>query len=205
MLNEFGPEIWIADGASVNGGLGFLYPTRMAVIRLGNGGLFIWSPTALTDELRAAVDLLGPVRHVVAPNSMHHVFIGDWKRAYPDAFFYAPPGLREKRRDLAFDGDLTDAPISHWQAEIEQVVVPGNLITTEVVFFHVKSGTALFTDLLQQFSDTWFSGWRSLVARLDLMIGPHPVVPRKFRITFTDRPAARAAVERILCGLRIKL
>ncbi len=26
----------------------------------------------------------------------------------------------------------------------------GNVITTEVVFFHVRSGTVLFTDLLQQ-------------------------------------------------------
>lgn len=33
----------------------------------------------------------------------------------------------------------------------------GNLITTEVVFFHVKSGTVLFTDLIQQFPANWFS------------------------------------------------
>ena len=65
MLKPFGPDIWIAEGPVVSAYLGFRYPTRMAVIRLpnaegGDGGLFIWSPVALTDELRAAVEALGP-------------------------------------------------------------------------------------------------------------------------------------------------
>ena len=40
----------------------------------------------------------------------------------------------------------------------------GNAITTEVVFFHARSGTVLFTDLVQQLPAHWFSGWRALVA-----------------------------------------
>ena len=76
----------------------------MVVIRLSGRDLFIWSPVALTDGLRAATDALGEVRYLVAPNSLHHVFIADWKRAYPDAQTYAAPGLREKRKDMAFDG-----------------------------------------------------------------------------------------------------
>src|SRR5207253_182649 len=48
------------------------YPTRMAVIRLSGGGLFLWSPIPLTDGLRAEVDALGEVSHIVAPNSLHH-------------------------------------------------------------------------------------------------------------------------------------
>jgi hypothetical protein len=54
-LQPFGPEIWIADGpvASFYG-----YSTRMAVIRLSDGSLFVWSPVALSTALRAAVDAL---------------------------------------------------------------------------------------------------------------------------------------------------
>jgi hypothetical protein len=89
-------------------------------------------------------------------------------------------------------------PVGEWAGEIDQVLVPGNLITAEVVFFHHKSGTVLFTDLIQQFPDHWFSGWRAIVARLDLMVGPEPRVPRKFRNTFVNRRAARAALTRIL-------
>ena len=197
MLKPFGPEIWIADGPAVSTG-GFHYGTRMAVIRLSDGGLFIWSPIQLTDDLRAEVDALGEVRHLVAPNSLHHLFFDDWRFAYPNAKLCAPPGLRKKRKDIDFDGDLSNQPIVEWAKDIDQAVVPGNLITTEVVFFHRKSATVLFTDLIQQFPPGWFSGWRATVARLDLMTESEPAVPRKFRIMFVNRRAARAALTRIL-------
>jgi hypothetical protein len=198
MLKQFGPEIWTADATDTVAVWGFHYPTRMAVIRLTDGDLFIWSPIALTGGLRAEVDSLGNVRHLIAPNSLHHRFLADWKRAYPDARLYAPPGLRQKRRDLDFDGDLAQAPMPHWAGQIDQVLMHGNIITTEVVFFHFRSSTVLFTDLLQQFPANWFSGWRALVAKWDLMVAGEPSVPRKFRLAFTNRRAARASLEHVL-------
>lgn len=198
MLKEFGYNIWTADGSEVVAMMGFHYPTRMAVIRLSDKDLFVWSPVSLTDSLRVEIDALGEVRYLVAPNSLHHLFIADWKHAYPDARVYAAPRLREKRKDIAFDNDLSDAPVAEWCGEIEQVVVEGNTITSEVVFFHRKSGTVIFTDLLQQLPTGWFSGWRAVVAKLDLMVGPEPSVPRKFRMAFTNRRVARASLERIL-------
>ena len=196
MLKPFGPEIWIADGSSVSTG-GFHYGTRTAVIRLSDGGLFIWSPIKLTDELRSQIDALGEVRHLVPPNSLHHLFVDDWRTAYPNAKVYAPPRLRKKRRDIDFAADLGNESPAAWAGDIEQVVVPGCLITDEVVFFHRRSATVLFTDLIQQFPKGWFSGWREIVARLDLMVGAEPAVPRKFRNTFVNRRAARAALARI--------
>lgn len=197
MLKEFSREIWIADGPHV-AVAGFHYPTRMAVIKLSDGNLFIWSPIELTDRLKTAIDTIGEVRHIIAPNSLHHLFLPEWKRAYPAAKLYAPPGLSQKRADIAFDGDLQDAPASDWAGEIDQVLMRGNLITTEAVFFHTHSGTVLFTDLLQQLPPKLFSGWRAIVAKLDLMTGPEPSVPRKFRVAFTNRRAARKALGRIL-------
>jgi hypothetical protein len=196
MLKQFGHEIWTSDGPDVVI-VGFHYPTRMAVIRLSDQRLFIWSPIQLTDILRAEVDALGHVRHIVAPNSLHHLFLPEWKNAYPGAKLYAPPGLRKKRKDIVFDADLGNAPGPDWANEVDQVLMQGNLITTEVVFFHAKSGTVLFTDLIQQFPTNLFSGWRALVAKLDLMTGLEPSVPRKFRVAFTNRRAARLALERI--------
>ena len=197
MLKEFGREIWIADGPNVSVA-GFCYPTRMAVIRLTGGSLFIWSPTHLTDDLRAAVDAIGRVRHVVAPNSLHHLFLPEWKGAYPEAKIYAPPGLRKKRPDIAFDADIADAPNPDWAADIDQVLIHGNLITTEAVFFHVQSRTILFTDLIQQIPVKLLSGWRAIIAKMDLMLEPEPSVPRKFRLAFINRRAARASLGRIL-------
>lgn len=197
MLQPFADDLWIADGPIADVA-GFRYPTRMAVIRLAGGGLFVWSPVAPDDALRAAVNALGPVRHVVAPNALHHLHLDAWRQAYPQAGFAAPPGLRKKRPDLRFDDDLADGSAHEWSGEIDHVLVRGNLITTEVVFFHRASRTALFTDLIQQFSPGWFTGWRALVARLDLMTAVQPEVPRKFRNAFVGRRAAREAIRRIL-------
>lgn len=198
MLEEFGPNIWIANGSTVTAAAGFRYPTRMAVIRLANGDLVLWSPAELSDELHAAVRALGAVRYLAPPNSLHHTFLGDWQQAYPEARVHAPPGLREKRKDIRFDGDFSDGPIEAWAEQIDFSIMWGNRITTEVIFFHRESRTAIFTDLIQQFPPGWFKGWRSLIARLDLMVAAEPSVPRKFRAAFTDRRAARASIQHVL-------
>ena len=196
MLKPFGPAIWTANGPVVSTA-GFHYPTLMVVIRLDGGDLFIWSPIALTDDLKTSVNALGTVRHLVAPNSLHHLYLDQWQSAFPNALIYAPPGLRKKRPDLRFDADLGDSPASDWAGQIDQVMVSGNLITTEIVFFHLPSKTAIFADLIQHFPKTWHKGWRRIVARLDLMAADQPSVPRKFRAAFTKRSAARMTVNQI--------
>lgn len=197
MLRQFGEDIWIADGPSICIA-GFAYPTLTAVIRLRDGGLFIWSPTALSAELRASVDALGPACHIIAPNTLHHRFIGEWQQAYPQATIHGLPAMRRKRADLSWSNDLGNAPDPAWAADIDQILMDGNLITPEVVFFHRRSRTTIFTDLIQNFEPGWVSGWRALVARIDQLTAPQPTVPRKFRLAFRNKASARAALERIL-------
>jgi hypothetical protein len=196
-LSPFGPEIWTTGGPTVYVA-GFAYPTRMAVVRLSDGGLLVWSPVALTEPVRTEVLALGEVRVLVAPNSLHHLFLAEWRAAFPAARLHAAPGFRRRCPDIAVDADLGDEAPPEWAADLEQVVVPGNAITTEVVFFHRASRTVLFTDLIQQFDPGWFKGWRGIVARLDRLTGPEAAVPRKFRLAFTDRRAARAAIRRVM-------
>jgi hypothetical protein len=196
-LHEFGPGIWVSEGPVVPC-YGFPYPTRMALVRLSDGGLFVWSPIALSVTLEREIDALGPVRHLVSPNSIHHRFLGEWKSAYPHARLYASPGLRKKRRDLTFDVDLGDSPQPEWAADIDQVLMLGSFAMTEVVFFHRSSRTAIFADLIENFPRDWFKGWRGLVARLDGIVAPNPGAPREWRASFVNRRAARAALDRIL-------
>lgn len=197
MLEAFGAAIWIATGAEISFA-GFRYPTRMAVMRLADGGLFVWSPVALSDGLRGAVDALGSVRFIVTPTALHDLALPAWRAAYPEALLYAAPGSRTAARRIVFDADLGDAPPAAWAGEIDQVCVRGNMIATEVVFFHRPSGTVLFADLLQNFPPRWFSGWRAVVAKLDGMTGAEPRVPHKFRVAFTDRRAARDSLARVI-------
>jgi hypothetical protein len=196
-LQQFGPEIWTADGPVVPF-YGLSYSTRMAVIRLSDGGLFIWSPIALSNSLQTAIDALGPVCHLVSPNALHHLFLADWKSAYPEARLYALPRLRRKRSDLAFDAELGDDPELAWADEIDQVVMRGSFALTEVVFFHRGSQTALFADLIQNFPGDWFNGWRGVLARLGGIVAPNPGAPIDWRASFLNRRAARASLERII-------
>jgi hypothetical protein len=168
----------------------------MAVVRLADGGLWLWSPVHLTPALLEGVETLGRVRHIVAPNRLHHMALPDWVHFCPGVQLHAAPGLRDKRDDLHFATDLGLAPHPAWKGQIEQVIVP-NAIADEVVFFHRDSGTVLFTDLLQQMPKGWYRGWRRLVARLDLMTGSEPQVPRKFRMATRDRDSARVALDQI--------
>jgi hypothetical protein len=48
---------------------------QAAAIRLSNGGLFIWSPIALSETLKREIDALGPVCCLVSPNQIHHLFL----------------------------------------------------------------------------------------------------------------------------------
>lgn len=195
-LCKFGPGIWTSEGPVISF-FGFCYPTRMAVIHLARGGLFVWSPVALSTALKREVDALGPVRCLVSPNRLHHLYLGEWKSAYPSAKLYASPGLRAKRKDLTFDADLGDVPDSEWVAEIDQAPVHGSFLT-EVIFFHRESRTAIFGDLVQNFPPDWFEGWRAVAGRLDGICAPNPGAPREWRAIFFNRRAARTSLRTIL-------
>lgn len=197
MLIEFGKNIWIIKGSCVAVG-GFNYPSCMVVIQLQDETLFIWSPIKLTEELKYNINQLGDVAHIIAPNSLHHLFVPEWQLAYPNARLHAAPNLQQKRMDINFDTELTSESLHGWEDDIEKVLFEGNLITTEVVFFHKASRTVLFADLIQQFSEHSFSGWRKIIAKLDLMICDEPSVPRKFRFATIKRNFARKALAHIL-------
>jgi hypothetical protein len=198
LLHEFAPEVWVAEGPPAPFHLGFAYPTRMAAIRLSDGSLFVWSPVALSAALKREVDVLGPPTCLVSPNKLHNLFLGEWKAAYPQARLYASPGLRQRRKDLAFDDDLGDAPDPRWTKDIDQVVMRGSLAMTEIVFFHHASRTALFADLIQNLPADFYPGWRGALARFGGITAPHPGAPIDWRLSFLDRGAARAAAARIL-------
>jgi hypothetical protein len=125
--------------------------TRMSVVRLSGeeGALWLHSPVALDQRLRGDLEGLGQVRFVVCPNMGHHMFAGEYFAAYPDAGFYAAPGLPEKRTDLPFDGVLGDKPEPGWARDLEQAVFRGNQMVREVAFCHQESHTLIVADLVQ--------------------------------------------------------
>jgi hypothetical protein len=198
VLRELGREIWLADGPPVLFLGIFDYPTRMAVVRLADGGLWVWSPIELDEQLASELEGLGPVRHLVAPNKLHHLYLGAWHERFPAARLYAAPGLARKRTDLAFDAQLGDAPDPTWGREIEHVVFRGSFALEEVVFLHRASRTALVCDLIQRFAPETQRGWRGAWLRLWGVVGENGSTPLEWRASFWQRRIARAALQRAL-------
>lgn len=193
VLTQLAPDLWVAARPLrlVVGDIG----TRMTVVRLRDGSLFLHSPVELDDATRAALDALGPVRAVVAPSLVHHFHVGAYGRAYPAATLYAAPGLETKRADIPFAAVLDDEPPAQWAGQLDQHVFRGTPIMNEVVFFHTASRTLLLTDLA-------FNVVRPMRGRVRFFLrlvgargfGPHRIV----RFGVRDRTAARASLERIL-------
>jgi hypothetical protein len=131
--------------------IGLTLPVRMSVIRLPDNDLLLYSPTRLTEGLRAELRGLGRVRHLLAPNTVHWTFLPEWQHAYPDAITWAAPGLRERaqvrRSGARLDHDLGDDLPPPWPG-IEHVVIPGGLGFREIALFHRKSRTLLMADLV---------------------------------------------------------
>ena len=197
MLHEFGASLFIAEGPTVSF-YGFPYPTRMAVIRLSDGSAWVWSPVALNDELADAVESVGPVRFIVSPNKIHHLFLAEWAGRWPDARLYAPPGLAKKKPELRFDDELGDEADPAWATDMDQVIFHGSVAMEEVVFFHRQSRCAIVCDLIQRHSEAEMTGWKGRLMRLDSLVGEHGSTPREWRASFLRRGPARAAREKVL-------
>ncbi len=177
---------------------GMPYPTRMAVVQLTDGSCWIWSPVALSTELASAIDALGPVRQIVSPNKLHHLFLREWTERWPEARVYAPPGLARRKPDLRFDAELRDEPEEAWAAEIDQVVFRGSFAMEEVVFFHRPSRTAIVCDLIQRHSTGKIGGWKKWLMKADGLVGDNGSTPREWRASFTRRAPAREARAKVL-------
>lgn len=197
MLEPFGPSLYIADGPTVSF-FGFPYPTRMAVARLSDGSVWVWSPIALTHELADQVQSIGSVRYIVSPNKLHHLFLQEWADRWPEAWLYAPPGLARKKPALRIHAELDDQPVPSWKADVDQVVFRGSFAMAEVVFFHRTSRTAIIGDLIQRFCDDQLSGWTGMVMRFGGLAGERGSTPRDWRASFLRHGRARAALQKVL-------
>ena len=193
MLREIGPGIAVAEVPFKLAGINF--GLRMTVIKLSTGELLLHSPVAFSAELQAAVDGFGKVAHIVAPNSVHHLFAKPWLTAYPNAKFYCVPELPPKRPDLPKAILLNVGTPSPWGAEVEMAVLRASKFYVEAVFFHVASGTLITTDLVFNIRDE--QRWADRVAFKLYGCYGHFGPTRTTKLLIRDRSHARAVIDRI--------
>lgn len=165
---------------------GFHLPLRSTVLRLEGGGLAIVSPVSMQEDEARAVDGLGPVEHLVAPNLFHHLFLGAAAARYPRAKVWGPRALATKRPDLRFDASLEEA--DRIGGALRVLPFEGAAKLGESALLHEPSRSLLLTDSV--FHVTEPRG--ALTGLLLRVVGAH-------------RCFAQSRFERLLCDDRAKL
>ncbi len=194
------PGIWTVEGPEVRyrlAGITIPCPTRMTVIRLNDGTLWLHSPVCYTAALATALNELGPVSALVAPNSYHYIHIAAWAAANPSATVFAGRDLAGKIKVSSLPLDTTAAV--PWNEDIRRTVIDLGKFT-EAVFFHQLSRTLIVTDLMQNFEARRV---RRLTTRAILTAGgatgPNGRPSIEIRLAARgDKDAVRAGVRQML-------
>lgn len=206
-LKKVDDAIWIVDGGLIKMkvlAFGIPFSTRMTVVRLADGTLWIHSPVEPDDKLFEAINALGEVKHLVSPSKIHYAFISEWKKRYPKATAWSSPGVEDRAASqnipVDFDAALSDEAPSDWAEDIAQLIFKGSRVLEEVVFFHKKSRTLILTDLIENFEpEQTSSPIMRTVQKAAGIAHPDGQTPKDMRLTFAGRKdEARRCYQRML-------
>jgi len=123
---------------------------RSTAIQLRAGGVWILASTPLDAETKTTLDKLGPVKYVICADAEHHMFVGDYKKAYPTAMLIAPEEAMARHGDknLAYEAWGRDPPKTYgFEDELDYCYFSG-FKNKDVAFLHKSSKTLIEADLL---------------------------------------------------------
>ncbi len=201
MLREIDRDIWVAEQPLRYFGLSV--GTRMTIVRLANRELVVISPIEVDIVMVQQLNELGTVQHIIAPNLYHYLFAANFKTLYPNALFWAAPGLTAKKPDLSIDRTIqTDGQMiwdgleSIFFAGFRTLGLRGFDALNECVFFHTASRTLILTDTAFHFDES-FSPLTQFAARI--LGGYKNLSPSLLeRLATTDKEQVRKSVEQVL-------
>jgi hypothetical protein len=198
-LQAFATDVWIADGPRVRD-FGVMFTTRMEVVKLSNGSLWVNSPVVVPFDTLQRITQLGPVRYLVAATPRHVWRLEMWHTLFPEAELWAPRStpFTLKKGYLPLTGILGDGPPQCWADDLDQLVFKGNPLIEEVLFFQRESRTVILDDLIQIHPIVKGKPFRNALFKLAGVASPDGGVPHDIRMTFTNRKLARRSLERLL-------
>ncbi len=199
-LEEYIPEtIYIVEYPIHYGGMDLF--SRMTLVRLSDGKLWVHSPCKVDSQLKAEIDQIGEVAYILAPGNFHHLHVADFQNAYPHAETFLCPGLEKKRADLEFDWILGNKPDYRWHEEFEQVVIQGTRIITEVAFVHKPTRTLILVDLLENIGDDYTHEAGAILKfwwKAVFHMWNNPKAAPEYQIAWGDKDIVRKELEKIL-------
>lgn len=195
MLTQISENIWGAESEVVMGKI-IHFPVRMTVLRLEDGGLILYSPIRLDEDLVKEVKALGTVKWIVAPNGFHHLFVRKAHKHFPQAKLVGVSAVAAKRSDIDFDMILDEGIPEAWNDEIDVEVVGGMPMVSEAVFFHRGDHALVVADFL--FNITKANGlFSTVVFKMAGTLGKFGQ-SRIFLSAIKDKEAIRQSAKRIL-------
>ncbi|KAJ7731144.1 hypothetical protein DFH07DRAFT_847740 [Mycena maculata] len=151
VIREVTPEITTFSKPFTRFGL-FPFGGRSTAVRLSTGDVWVLASTPLTHDTKAALDKLGPVKWIMGADAVHHLFLGQFKKAYPEAKVIGVAALVEKKKKdgLQLDGAYgADAPDTKYGFEDEiYACYFSGFANKDVAWFHTSSKTLIVADLL---------------------------------------------------------
>jgi hypothetical protein len=198
-LQEFAENVWIVDGPLVYD-MGLLFTTRMTVVRLSSGEVWVDSPVPVSFETLQSISALGPVAHLVAATPRHGWRLVGWHTLFPEAKLWAcrPTLMSLRPKGLPLAGILGDAAPEAWADDMQQLVFKGNPGLSEVLFFHKKARTLMLDDLIQSNPPLEGKPLRNAIFKLEEALAPRSGVGLDMRLTFFNRDLARRSLEKVL-------
>jgi hypothetical protein len=198
-LLTFGENIWIVDGPNVRD-MGVMFTTRMAVVKLSDGSLWVNSPVSVSFDTLKRITELGPVKYLIAATPRHVWRLAAWHALFPAAQLWAPrtTAFTLKEGYLPFAGTLEDMPPQGWADDFDQLAFKGNRLIEEVIFFHKQSRTVILDDLIQIHPIVKGKPLRNFLFKMAGVASPHGGVPLDIKLSFTNRDLARRSLAKLL-------
>ncbi len=195
----FAPSVWIVNGPNVRD-FGFTFTTRMTVVRLSNGTVWISSPVPVSLDTLKRITNLGPIRYLVAATPRHVWRLEHWHTLFPEAQLWTARRtlFTLQKGYLPVRGVLGDIPSSEWADDFDQVAFKGNPLIEEVLFFHKQSHIVLLDDLIQSHPPVTGKPLRNALFKAVGVADPPGGVGLDIRLSFINRDAARRSLEKLL-------
>ncbi|EAU82824.2 hypothetical protein CC1G_11341 [Coprinopsis cinerea okayama7 len=151
VIREVANGVWTFSRPFARFGI-FPVGGRSTAVKLRNGGVWVLASTKLDEETKATLDRLGQVEYIIGADAVHHLFLREFKTAYPGAKLVAPLEAVEKpsNEGLKFDGVWgRDAPDTKYgfEEDIEHCYFSG-FKNRDVAFLHKDSKSLIQADLL---------------------------------------------------------
>ncbi len=198
-LLEFANNMWIVDGPNVRY-MGVIFTTRMTIVRLADGSLWVDSPVSVTFDKLKRITALGHIRYLVAAAPGHVWRLEMWHTLFPDAQLWPsrPTLFTLKKGQLPYAGILSDTPYQGWADDFDQLAFRGNPLIEEVLFFHKETHTIILDDLIQIHPMAKGKTTHNALIKLEGVAFPQGGVGLDLRLSFTNHKLTRESLEKLL-------